>query len=674
MKKSRRLLTVILMLIVSVFVEIFICNFRYLESLNFKHIENYSVEVSPYLKSLGQNKYLITSEEDEQNYFEISQINDEVKNIYLDIDIVNYDHYKVDTLSLDDGWSSWWYWNSRRCIANNFESSKYLRFHSGGKTQALRFNIADLKTNDIIQLNDIRLNVVRPLLFSKLRFLIIFGICLIFYVFRSKSKYYSIRLDNSNKQKFIIMLAVIVQALILCGMSLRDPVYIKETQAHYTEYAVFAHSLADGKVYFDYEVSDSLMNMKNPYDRLARSVEGVSYLWDHCYFQGKYYMYFGIVPEMIFFLPYYLVTGNDLFCFQPMLFINILISLGVFLLLYEIIYRYRLKVPLIVYLLSSFSMSMGMGTIYLCNIPNTYTIAIASGLLFSIWGLFFWISSKSKSGEINKFRLFLGSLCIALIAGCRPQMICVSFSAFVIFWEEIKGIFTRKTELRLLIIALSPFVFVACFLMYYNFIRFGSALDFGANYNLTTNDMTKRGFELDRIGGGIFYLIFQTPNVISIFPFIKETSYETSYLGIVINDPIYGGIISTNLLLLCSLVPSFFREYVIDRKLYILSVVFTIIAFLVCSIDANGAGIVSRYIADFGFLFFLSAFIFIYSKCSYDIEQDRSNKLFLRIIVFLCFLSLLYNLFLAFTLDSYALIQNNPNLFYKISTLVQFWL
>ena len=62
MKKSRRLLTVILMLIVSVFVEIFICNFRYLESLNFKHIENYSVEVSPYLKSLGQNKYLITSE------------------------------------------------------------------------------------------------------------------------------------------------------------------------------------------------------------------------------------------------------------------------------------------------------------------------------------------------------------------------------------------------------------------------------------------------------------------------------------------------------------------------------------------------------------------------------------------------------------------------------------
>lgn len=30
--------------------------------------------------------------------------------------------------------------------------------------------------------------------------------------------------------------------------------------------------------------------------------------------------------------------------------------------------------------------------------------------------------------------------------------------------------------------------------MWYNAARFGSPFDFGANYNLTSNDMTRRGF------------------------------------------------------------------------------------------------------------------------------------------------------------------------------------
>ena len=674
MNKSKKLLKVIVMLIVSILIEIFVCNFRFFESLSFNSIDNFEVEASPSLEKLGENKYLVTADNDEQSYFEINQIGDEVKNIYIDIEIENYDYYSVDTLSLDEGWSAWWHWCSRRSVANNYESSKYLRFHSGGNTHALRFNIADLKNGDVIQFNSIRLNVIRPLFFSVVRALIILGVALLFFVFRSKSKYYLIKLNKTKKQKLIIVLVVIAEACILCGMTLRDPVYIKETQPHYTEYANFAHSLAKGRVYFDYEVTDSLKNQKNPYDYLARSVEGVSYYWDHCYFQGKYYMYFGIVPEIIFFLPYYLLTGNDLFCYQPMLIINILITIGVFLLLYVIIERYNLKVPLIIYLLSSFTMCMGMGTVYLSSIPNTYTIAIACGLLFSIWGLFFWIGSKSKNGNIDKLKLFIGSLCIALVAGCRPQMICVAFSAIVIFWEEIRGVFTKKSDPMLLVVALGPFILVASLLMYYNYIRFGSVLDFGANYNLTTNDMTKRGFELDRISGGIFYLIFQTPNIISIFPFINETLYETNYLGIVINDPIYGGILGSNLVLFCALIPKLFKEYIINKKLYILSILFTIIAFIVCSIDTNGAGVVSRYIADFGFLLFLSALILIYSRCSYDFEHGRNDNMFVCLIVVLCFLSLLYNLFLAISLDSYALIQNNSNLFYKISTLVQFWL
>ena len=59
-----------------------------------------------------------------------------------------------------------------------------------------------------------------------------------------------------------------------------------------------------------------LKSLSNPYDYRLRSMTlepaGVSYLWDAAYYIGRYYVYFGIVPELLFFLPYYLATGNDL--------------------------------------------------------------------------------------------------------------------------------------------------------------------------------------------------------------------------------------------------------------------------------------------------------------------------------------------------------------------------
>ncbi len=44
---------------------------------------------------------------------------------------------------------------------------------------------------------------------------------------------------------------------------------------------------------------------------IINSVEG-TYIWDAAYYKEKYYVYFGIVPEAVLFLPYYLITGKDL--------------------------------------------------------------------------------------------------------------------------------------------------------------------------------------------------------------------------------------------------------------------------------------------------------------------------------------------------------------------------
>ena len=85
---------------------------------------------------------------------------------------------------------------------------------------------------------------------------------------------------------------------------------------------------------------------------------------------------------------------------------------------------------------------------------------------------------------------------MALVVGCRPQLIVLSLVAFPLFWRKYitkRTILTRKGAIEFACL-IAPYIVVAAGLMLYNHARFGSFTDFGANYNLTVNDMTKRGW------------------------------------------------------------------------------------------------------------------------------------------------------------------------------------
>ena len=138
--------------------------------------------------------------------------------------------------------------------------------------------------------------------------------------------------------------------------------------------------------------------------------------------------------------------------------------------------------------------------------PTFYNVPIIYGLFFTTLGLGFWIKSTCYE-KLRKKYLALGSFSMALVAGCRPQMLIASFLAFIIFkdyfFKREEGCLFNKKSIKETFWALIPFVVVGSLIAYYNYARFGSILDFGANYNLTTNDMTKRGFEFDRIFLGL---------------------------------------------------------------------------------------------------------------------------------------------------------------------------
>ena len=147
-----------------------------------------------------------------------------------------------------------------------------------------------------------------------------------------------------------------------------------------------------------------------------------------------------------------------------------------------------------------------------------------------------------KRGRVL-LHLALGSLCMALVAGCRPQMVLFAVLALPILWPRYiteKRLCTRQGAEECAAFLL-PVVLVAAGLMWYNAARFGSVFDFGANYNLTSNDMTRRGFAVGRIAPAVVTFLLGIPGVQTVFPYLSATKMQTNYMGLTITELYYGG-------------------------------------------------------------------------------------------------------------------------------------
>lgn len=207
---------------------------------------------------------------------------------------------------------------------------------------------------------------------------------------------------------------------------------------------------------------------------------------------------------------------------------------------------------------------------------------------------------------------------MALVAGCRPQLLVLSLLAFPLFWREYitdKKIFSSKGFVDFVCL-IAPYVIVAAFIMFYNYSRFGSVVDFGANYNLTLNDMTQRGWIFGRFATAFFAYFIQSPNTDGVFPFIRPVEFNTTYMGQTIKEATFGGI-----LVCCPVLWALFFAGPIANarnKLRRTKTVTGVIGVLVISglvvamVDAQMAGILERYYADFSFMFLAAAVLLLF--------------------------------------------------------------
>lgn len=260
--------------------------------------------------------------------------------------------------------------------------------------------------------------------------------------------------------------------------------------------------------------SPELLALSNPYDPNLNKNCGMH---DLSLYKGKYYLYFGIVPALIFYSPYKLIFGSDLpdgivvltFCFGAFFFsVKILEYLK---------NTYFKGTPDKIMGISLRVLGFGSFIGALLRSPDIYEVAVSGGLFFLTSAIYFLLK-ETKKDHLNKRRLLLISFLLGLGCGCRPQIIIIG--VFLILSLILRYNFKRNFKIGDFFAITLPFICFLVLIGFYNFIRFDNPFDFGLKYQLISDDFQNSFFSFKNLMINIYFDWFHPIAINTIFPFV----------------------------------------------------------------------------------------------------------------------------------------------------------
>ena len=723
---------IVIVAICALLLETFVFNMNYFRSANYDPV-NLEDRITLDANDTGTSEFGLGHSEqfkftESNTAVDFYDLNKVVNNIHLDFDNSQPAQNLKVKISFTDAAHETYFSTTEYTfgvpevdVSTASEQSQYLYLESSGAIQNLRIEITSDDASYPVVLNTVVINERQPFEFNSLRCFLTFTVLLLLYVFRPKSSIYCCRVkEHPRFSRAVIVFATACEIFFLTAYLLLGSNQVGIATSNYNsgswdghsivntykvggenaqQYAELAKAMSDGQLYLEIEPPQWLVDMDNPYDKGARDElqkqTGESYLFDVAYYEGHYYVYFGVLPVLLFYLPFYLVTGSSFPTAIGVLLACIMFVLGATALMDRFARHHFKRVSLGLFLLLQMPLVACSGMLYLAKFPTFYSLPIAMALAFTVWGLYFWLHGRSTEKAAGWY--LAGSLCMALVVACRPQFLIFSLLAFPLFWRKFiteKHLFTKKgaKEFACLI---APYFVVAAGIMMYNKARFGSFFDFGANYNLTVNDMTQRGMNAGRLLPALFAYFLQTPTTTGVFPWLQPTTFDTTYLGQTIKEVTFGGILAClPVLWVLAFAKPILSYRIKERSTHtVASVVVTMLVsgLVVACLDAEMAGILQRYTADYSILMLIPAILLCFiandalatdkeegekvelEVVSSTVPKVLTHRVFLRIVGVLVFLSLLYSTLVCFIPETGWYSDVYAWAYQDLIEMVEFW-
>lgn len=673
----------LLILLVLVVLELTVFNFRFYQNMFNQPFSINETQFNTFgLVSQGNGVNRVT---DSEAFVEAYNLNKHIKNVYINLDIPDVlkedrnNHAISVGISATDQGNSDYFDTPNRVIATDLNRSKYIPLSLNGDSAKIKLKIFDFKDKDII-VNDIVFNAKIPFSFNVFRIIFLFAVISLVRLLRVKNgSYTKMFKGDSRNQKIIMTIAIVINVFVFICLGVINPEY-KATTSHNYQYYRLAEAILDGHFYLNDTPPASLIMLDNPYDpdmrRTAVNNNGESFKWDTAYRNGRYYVYFGIVPCLMYYLPLKAMgieLSNKYFI---MAVVSIIIIFG-YLLLYEINRRWFKNISFLAHLMLSIIFVNSTGIILATRAMDLYHVPIMAAMMFLIMTMYFWIKAlpEKEKGTLKGKYLTIGSITMALVAGCRPQLLLMAFISVPLFWDYVfkqRTLFS-KTSVRKTVGFMLPFVIFGAFMMFYNYARFGSVFDFGQNYNLTVMDMTAEHFNIEKIPLGLFTYFLQLPGTSVIFPYIHYAGTYTQFMGNYVREKVTGGMFIHHIILFFLIMTTKVKDLLKEKKLLWIVCMLLGISLIVCMLDFNTGGIVERYRTDFTWQIFLAAIIVIYAV----LEKYNNTPFYVLILTVLsvCFMWSFVNDFAELfnaTYKTYSL--TCPAFFYNTQYIIEFWL
>lgn len=550
-----------------------------------------------------------------------------------------------------------------------------------GKVDSLMLSLEGLENN--VRIDSVVLSGRNVYQASFFRYLTVF-LALFLIVLTVNSRFYLQDFDPA-KRLHIILLSVVF--LITTGSTYLlyryddmkfDKYPLKDTSNTVDIYQLAFDSSMKHIPYLDIPVSEDLAKMDNPYDISERVEKRVSYRWDFCYKDGKYYSYFGSAPIYTLYYPIYLVSHRIPNYSSAVAILGTVATVAIVLALLAVVRMYVPKINLLALLLMMPTVVSASYIFYNMQFSEKYYVAFTSAQAGIGFAFFFGLSAVMGKKTVTRLILFfLSGVSLAVCAGSRPvTALCAAalLPAFAgVLLDKDRKLLSRLSEAFVFVV---PVIAGIILILANNQYRFGNIFDFGENYQLTVSDISSLRLTPEMFPSAISYFFFAPWTATETFPFFEPRGIIANSYEIYRNIEPSAGLFNIPFVLLGAVFApgSFVRaKGKISRRdaaLYnsFIAASFITVLFIVW-LDFSRGGICIRYISDFSWLFAVWSAVILLRR----IMKRSGRKTVYGLVCCSCVLTVLIVFFILVGHDGCNLTKSWPGFLEKCEDFFLFW-
>ncbi len=260
------------------------------------------------------------------------------------------------------------------------------------------------------------------------------------------------------------------------------------------------------------------------------------FLLDASLYRGRYYLYFGVTPVLVLFLPWAVVSGHSI----PDNFATVLFAGLGFILSVVLLWRIRRRQGTAsgTGLWLVIVVALGFCTVVPAALRRGafYEVAICSGYAFTML-FFIGLEEAMLTKRRPAWWLTAASLSYGLAVGSRVNLVfgglLLPAAVLWLWWPEHTRADARRRLVRLALPALLPAALCLAGLLIYNYARFDDFLEPGWNYQFGIKG-EKTQFAVPYLWHNLRLYYFTLPEFSRYFPFFypgRESLQPPGYFG-----------------------------------------------------------------------------------------------------------------------------------------------